>query len=164
MESFNNNDNSCSTFDFDWVVSSGWSINYSYNNYMSFNTNDITYGYVEIWAKTCCNSTRVKLYTVYFGSGDCGQYFMVSQNPSNNSMVINTLHTNLNEKVANSATLGTQDKCLLTVVDKSGFIRYKTEFKGFPYTLVTSNLSEGLYFINLQYLGNKSTIRLVVKH
>ena len=54
--------------------------------------------------------------------------------------------------------------CLLTIVDKSGMIKFKTEFQGFPYRIDTSGLPEGLYFVNIIHKGKTSTIKLIVKH
>ena len=56
------------------------------------------------------------------------------------------------------------DECLLSVIDQSGTIKLKTEFKGFPYRIDTTNLPNGLYYVNIVYKGKTSTIRLVIKH
>lgn len=89
---------------------------------------------------------------------------MIYPNPSNNSVEINTLKSNSYKEASDIDALSMDEKCLLTVVDKSGMIKSKTEFIGFPYTLDTSKLPEGLYFLNLSWKNKISIIRLVIKH
>lgn len=84
---------------------------------------------------------------------------MVYPNPANNSAEINII-----QSMAEKDGLSLNDECVLTVIDKSGMILNKNKFTGFPYTLDTSNLSKGIYFINILYNGKKSTIQLVVQH
>ncbi|MBP7730505.1 MAG: T9SS type A sorting domain-containing protein [Bacteroidales bacterium] len=48
--------------------------------------------------------------------------------------------------------------------DKTGVVKYKTEFKGFPLRVNIDNLPEGLYFINILYNGKTYTMRVVIKH
>ncbi len=165
---YNNNDYGCQTSNLDWIIPYGWTEYYHSSNYISINTNDYAYGCLQVYATTCCSS-NINVKNVYFGDANCGDYFMAYPNPSNNSVVINTILSNLTEEVAKTSDLrtngsSTNGECILTVVDKSGIIKSKKEFKGFPYTLDTSSFLEGLYFINLNYLGKRSTIRLVVKH
>ena len=160
---YNNYDYSCTTSSFSWTLPYGWTKNYEYSNCVSINTNDYPYGYLQIYANTCCGS-NINVKNVYFDEAYCGEYFMIYPNPSNNSVEINTLQSNSSKEVSDVDALSGDTKCLLTVVDKSGMIKSKTEFKGFPYTLDTSKLPEGLYFLNLSWQSKKSTIRLVIKH
>lgn len=155
---FHNNDFNCSTSDFDWVLSSGWSENYSANNYMSFNTNDTYYGYVEIWAKTSCSpSTRVHLYTLYLGSGNCDE-FLLFPNPASNYVTIE-----INRQKLHSVDLKTNHECMVSIIDKSGITRFSNKINSFPYRLETSNLPEGIYFINFQYENKLYNSRLVIE-
>lgn len=155
---YNNNDFNCSVSNFQWTLPSGWTKNYQYGNYVSINTNDTPYGYLQINATTCCGAD-LNVKNVYFGDANCDGYFMVYPNPANNSAEINII-----QSMAEKDGLSLNDECVLTVIDKSGIILNKNKFTGFPYTLDTSNLSKGIYFINILYNGKKSTIQLVVQH
>lgn len=155
---FHNNDFNCPTSDFDWVLSSGWTENYSASNYMSFNTNDTYYGYVEIWAKTSCSpSTRIHLYTLYLGSGNCDD-FLLYPNPTRDYVNIE-----INGQKLRSGDLNTKLDCVVSIIDKSGITRHSTRINSFPYRLDTSNLPEGVYFINFQYNNKLYSTRLVIE-
>ncbi len=160
---YNNYDEFCTTSSFTWTLPNGWTKNYDYSNYVSINTNDFPYGYLQIYSNTCCGSDK-NVKNVYFGGAYCGEYFLIYPNPSSNSVEINTLQSNSSKDGSDVDDLSRDAECLLTVVDKSGMIKSKIEFKGFPYTLDTSKLPDGLYFLNLSWQRKKSTIRLVVKH
>jgi hypothetical protein len=160
---YNNSDYSCTTSSFSWTLPYGWTKNYEYSNYVSINTNDYPNGYLQIYANTCCSS-NINVKNVYFGEAYCGEYFVIFPNPSNNSVEINTLKSKSSKEGYGIDPFSIEDKCLLTLFDKSGMIRSKIEFKGFPYTLDTSKLHDGLYFLNLSLGSKKSTFRLVVKH
>lgn len=160
---YNSNDFSCTTSSFSWTLPYGWTKNTESGSCVSINTNGYPYGYLEIYANTCCGS-NINVKNVYFGEAYCGDYFMIYPNPCNNSVEINTLKPNSYKEVSDMETVSMDEKCLLTVFDKSGMIKSKTEFIGFPYTLDTSKLPEGLYFLNLSWKNKISIIRLVVKH
>jgi hypothetical protein len=163
---YNNYDNSCTTWDFSWVLPYGWTEHYRSSNYVSINTNDNPDGYLEIWAKTSCCSqySRVEVLNPFFGAAECGGYFMAYPNPSNNSVEINIIQSKVFGEEISTAALITEAECQLTIVDKSGMTKYKVEFKGIPYKVDTSNLQDGPYFINLMCNNKKSTIRIVIKH
>ena len=156
---YNNNDFNCYNLsNFIWSLPYGWTKNYEYSNYVSINTNDYPYGYLQIYATTCCGH-NFNLKNVYFGDANCDGYFMAYPNPADNSVEIN-----INRSMAEEDGLTLNGLCALTVIDKSGIIKSKNEFKGFPYKLDTSNLPKGIYFLNIQYTGKRYTIQLVVQH
>jgi len=157
---FNENDPNCSVTDLDWILPYGWSEHYRYSNYISIYTNDWPDGFVEIKGKTTCSlSNRVTLMSIYFGAAECGGYFMAFPNPTGDFVDIDVDKAKLSAENVNI-----ENECLLTIVDKSGMIKFKTEFKGFPYRIDTSYLPDGLYFVNIINKGKTSTIRLIIKH
>jgi len=155
---YNNYDDNCTTSDFSWTLPYGWTENYRYSNYISINTNDYPNGYLQIFATTCCGS-NINVKNVYFGEAYCGEFFMAYPNPSNNFVDIDIIKEKLS-----SVGYSSDEKCTLTIIDKSGIIKSKFNFIGFPYRLNTNNLSDGLYFINIQIKNIRSTIRLTIKH
>jgi len=157
---FNENDPDCSVTNLDWDLPYGWSEHYRYSNYISIYTNDWPDGFLEIKGKTTCSGdTEVTLMSPYFGAAECGGYFMAYPNPTGDFVDIDVDKTKLNAE-----NISIDGKCLLTLTDKSGMIKFKTEFKGFPYRIDTANLPDGLYFVNIIYKGKSSTIRLIIKH
>jgi len=160
---YNNSDGNCTTSNFDWDLPShdGWTEYTSCsNNCVAFNTNNYPYGRVDIKAETCCSGSQVIVYTLYFDEDEeCGEYFRAFPNPTDNYVDIDVIK----EKFA-AENISLDAECILTMFDKTGLVKYKNEFKGFPYRIDTSNLPKGLYFINLLYNGKMSSIRLVVDH
>lgn len=158
---YNNSDNSCPTSDFDWDLPYGWTEYWSSNNSVAINTNNYPYGQLDIYAKTSCCSpqSRVKVFTQYFDQAQCGEYFIVFPNPSEQYVDIDIIE----EKLI-TEEIKTNTECSLTLFDKSGIVKYKTKFKGFPHRMNTQNFQNGIYFINLDLEGKNSTIQLVVEH
>jgi len=160
---YNNSDNNCSTSTFDREnhVPSGWYRYWDNGNCMAFNTQNDPDAQLDIYAKTsfCSPSTFVKVFTQYFGEDDCEEYFRAFPNPTDHYVEIDVKK----EKFA-AENISLNAECILTMLDKTGLVKYKDEFKGFPYRIDTSNLPEGLYFVNLLYNGKMSSIRLVVEH
>jgi hypothetical protein len=135
---FNENDPSCAVTGLEWNLPYGWSKNYEYSNYVSIYTNDVPDGFLEIRGYTTCSpSARAILLSPYFGAAECGEYFIAYPNPSGNFVDIDVDKTKLNAE-----NIIINGKCLLTIVDKSGMIKSRTEFKGFPYRIETANLPE----------------------
>lgn len=157
---YNNYDDSCSTANLTWTpLPYGWTENYHYNNYISINTNDYPYGYLQIKANTECCGSNINVKNIYFGEANCGEYFKVYPNPANSFVEIDVIK----EKVSKLDHISGEE-CNLTTIDQSGIILSKVNFKGFPYRLNTDNLPDGLYFLNIKVKDIKSTIRLSVKH
>lgn len=157
--SYNNYDQSCTTSNFSWELPYGWTTNYAYNNLISINTNNYPYGMVQIKATTSQCGPNIILKDLFFGEGYCGEYFMAYPNPTNDYVNIDIIK----EKFpVDEDTSGEQS--ILTIIDGSGIAKTKFSFTGFPYKLSTSNLPEGLYYLNIQYKDKKSTIRLSIKH
>jgi len=156
---YNNYDGICTTSSFEWTLPYGWTENYRYSNYISINTNDYPTGYLQIYANTSCCGSSINVKNIYFGEAYCGEYFMAYPNPASSFVDIDVIKEKLSSLVNSS-----DERCTLSVVDKSGVIKSKFNFIGFPYRLNTSNLPEGLYFINIQIKDIKSTIRLSIKH
>jgi len=113
---------------------------------------------LSILPMDCSPSSRVKVYTQYFDEDDCGDYFRAFPNPTDNYVDIDVIK----EKFA-AENISLNDECIIKMFDKTGLVKYKDEFKGFPYRIDTSNLPNGLYFINILYNGKMSSIRLVVE-
>ena len=84
---------------------------------------------------------------------------MAFPNPSSDFVDIDAIK----DKVS-SEELASDIKTSLSIIDKVGTVKIKTEFKGFPYRVNTSDLPDGLYFLYIQFNDKKSTIRLVIKH
>jgi len=157
---YNNYDGSCSTWDYEWRLPYGWTEYWKYNNMISVNTNDYPYGMLEVYGKTCCENTLIKLKTQYFSDYyECGEYFMAFPNPANDYIEID-----INREKMTEENIRTDLKCTLTMYDKTGLVKYKTEFKGFPFRIDTGNLPEGIYFINLLYNGKTYSMRVIIKH
>jgi len=158
---YNNYDSNCSTGDYDWELPYGWTKYWEYNNMISVNTNDYPYGMLEVSGTTCCEKeSAVKLKTKYFSDYyECGEYFMAFPNPANNYIEIDINRGKMAEE-----NISTDSKCTLTIYDKTGLVKNKTEFKGFPFRIDTGNLPEGVYFINLLYEGKTYSMRVIIKH
>jgi len=157
--SYNNYDYNCQISDFLWDLPYGWSTHWEYNNTISINTNDYPYGMVDIYAETCCSGKRVIVYTLYFAEGDCEGDFLIYPNPS-----VNIAYIDINKSKINVDEISPDQEFTISVIDRSGTTKYSSRFKGLPYEMDTSNLPEGIYFINLSYGDKKSTVRLSVKH
>jgi hypothetical protein len=154
-----NNYDYCQTSDFDWDLPYGWSTHWEDNNTISINTNEYPYGMVDIYAETCCSGTPVRVYTIYSSEGDCEGDFMIYPNPSKDIAYID-----INRNKINVDELSPDKEFTISVIDRSGISKLNSRFSGFPYELNTSNLPEGIYFVNLSCAGKVSTIRLSVKH
>jgi hypothetical protein len=157
---FNEYDNNCSVTNLDWTLPYGWSEHYHYSNYVSIYTNDWPDGFLEVKGKTSCSGdTLVNLMSIYFGAAECGGYFIAYPNPTGDFVDIDVDKAKLNVE-----NIEIEGEYLLTIVDKSGTIKFKTEFQGFPYRVDTGNLPDGLYFVNIIHKGKNSTIRLIIQH
>jgi len=156
-----NSDGNCTTSNYDWDLPYGWTEYWSYNNCVAINTNNYPEGRLGIDAYTCCQTSpdpRVEVYVQYFYEDDCGGYFRAFPNPSDDFVSIDIIKEKMTAEELRSDT-----ECTVTIIDKSGTTKYQTKFKGFPYEMDTSNLPEGLYFLHINFLEKKSTIRLVVE-
>jgi len=157
---YNNYDNNCQTSNFVWDLPYGWTKHWDYGHILSINTNDYPYGLLDVKANHCCaDSIPVKVYSLYFAEADCGEYFMAYPNPSSEFVDIDVVK----DKIS-SEDLVSDIKTYLSIVDKSGTVRFSTTFKGFPYRVNTSDLPDGIYFLNIQFKDKRSSIRLVIKH
>lgn len=156
---FNENDPDCSVSNLDWDLPYGWSEHYRYSNYISIYTNDWPDGFLEIQGTTDCNSSEITLMSPFFAAAECGGYFLAYPNPSKSFVDIDVDKIKLR-----TDNISIDGKCKLTLLDKSGMIKFNTEFQGFPYRIDTSVLPEGMYFINIVHKGKTSTIRLIIKH
>jgi len=157
---YNNYDDGCPTSNFTWTpLPYGWTENYHYNHYISINTNDYPYGYLQIHANTSCCGSDINVKNIYFGEADCGEYFIVYPNPTKSFVDVDVIK----EKLP-SLDYISNEECTITTIDKSGIIKSKVNFKGFPYKLKTDNLPDGLYFLNIHIKDIKSTILLSVRH
>ena len=113
---------------------------------------------LDIEAETSCCGT-VRVYTIYFAEADCEEYFLIYPNPSENLAYID-----INKNKIKMNELSPDQEFTISVIDRSGAIKYSSRFVGLPYKLDTSNLPKGIYFINLSYNDKRSTIRLAVQH
>ena len=113
---------------------------------------------VQIKATTSCCGTNVILKDLYFGEAYCGEYFMSYPNPADDYVNIDIIKDKFPKEENTSS-----ENSILTVVDGSGIVKSRLNFRGFPYSFSTGNLPEGIYFINIQYKDIKSTIRLTIK-
>lgn len=113
---------------------------------------------VQIKATTSCCGSNVILKDLYFAEGYCGEYFMAYPNPADAYVNIDIIK----EKFPIGEDTSSEQS-ILTIIDGSGIAKSKLNFTGYPYKLSTSNLPEGLYFLNIQYKDKKSTIRLSIK-
>jgi len=156
---YNNYDYNCHTSNFVWDLPYGWTKHWDYGHTLSINTNDYPYGLLDVKANHCCADNPVKVYSLYFAEADCGEYFMAYPNPSSEFVDIDVVK----EKIS-SEDLVSDIKTYLSIVDKSGTARFSTTFKGFPYRVNTSDLPDGIYFMNIQFKDKRSSIRLVIKH
>jgi|GEM_PF-554272 hypothetical protein len=155
---YNNYDNACQTSDFTWGLPYGWSKNWDYNYQVSINTNDNPSGFLRISAIASYCNQDIQVLEPYFGAADCGDYFILYPNPAESFVVIDVLKDKFT-----SEKISYDEDCTVIVLDKAGTSKNNVKFKGFPYTLDTSNLKEGLYFVNIQLNGKTSTFPLVIK-
>jgi len=84
---------------------------------------------------------------------------MAFPNPANDYIEID-----INREKMAEENISTDSKCTLTIYDKTGLVKNKTEFRGFPFRIETGNLPEGVYFINLLYGGKTYSMRVIIKH
>ncbi|MBW6500817.1 MAG: T9SS type A sorting domain-containing protein [Bacteroidales bacterium] len=154
-----NYDNNCQTSNFVWDLPYGWTEHWDYGHVLSINTNDYPYGLLDVKANHCCADNQVRVYSLYFAEADCGEYFMAYPNPSSEFVDIDVVK----DKIS-SEELVSDIKTYLSIVDKSGTTRFSTTFKGFPHRINTSDLPDGIYFMNIQFKDKRSSIRLVIKH
>lgn len=157
--SYINSDQDCTTSNFSWVLPSGWTTNYTYDNLISINTNNYPYGMVQISATTSKCGPNVILKDLYFAEGYCGEYFMAYPNPTDDFVNIDIIKEKFPIDEDPSS-----EQSILTIIDGSGIAKSKVNFTSYPYKLGTGNLPEGLYYLNIQYKDKKSTIRLSIKH
>ncbi len=149
---YNNNSN-CSTSGYQWVLPSGWTKYYQYDNYVSINTNSSPWGTVEVYANTCCGYKKIK--TQHFSSGyNCGGYYSVYPNPASTEFTI---------KFSDKFDFETED-ALLEIYDS--FLNIKYIQKGFmkENTIFTNDWKDGLYYIRLKYKGKYYYNKLRISH
>ncbi len=150
-----NNSSNCSTTDFSWVIPTGWTQYWNYNNYVSINTGDQPGGTLEVYAKTCCSpSTPVKIKTQNFGEDDCGGYFLVYPNPSSNRFTIlfkDNFDLGAKNKSLEIYDMNYNSKYILRAIQKENIIE-------------TSNWKEGYYYIRLIYNGKMYSSKIKVSH
>ena len=156
---YNEYDYNCNVTITDWDLPYGWSEHYHYSHYVSIYTNDWPDGFLYIKGTTDCNPSEVTLMGIYFGAAECGGYFLAYPNPSESFVEIDVDKVKLR-----TDNISIDGECILTLIDKSGMIKFKTDFQGFPYRIDTSGLPEGLYFVNIIHKGKTSTIRLIIQH
>jgi hypothetical protein len=161
---YNEYDSNCDVTITDWDLPYGWTEHFHEYHYISIYTNDWPDGFLYVKGTTECNGTdcnesEVTLMSIYFGAAECGGYFLAYPNPSESFVDIDVDKVKLRTE-----NISIDGECILTLIDKSGMIKFKTEFQGFPYRIDTSGLPEGLYFINIIHKGKTSTIRLIIQH
>ena len=155
--SYNNYDDSCTTSNFSWGLTYGWSKNWEYNNQVSINTNNNPDGFLSISALTSYCNENIQVLNPYFGASACGEYFFLYPNPAESFVVVDIMKDKFSSKKISYA-----EDCTLTIMDKVGISKGIVKFKGFPYTLDTSKLKEGFYFVIIQLNDIRATLQLVI--
>jgi len=155
--SYNNYDDSCTTSNFSWGLPYGWSKNWEYNNQVSINTNNNPDGFLSISALTSYCNENIQVLNPYFGASECGEYFVLYPNPAESFVVVDIMKDKFS-----SEKISYEEDCTLTIMDKVGISKDIVKFKGFPYTLDTSKLKEGLYFVIIQLNDIRATLQLVI--
>ena len=84
---------------------------------------------------------------------------MAFPNPANSYVDID-----INREKMAEENIRTDAKCTLTLYDKTGLVKYKTEFRGFPFRIDTGSLPEGVYLVSLLYDGKIYSMRVVIEH
>jgi hypothetical protein len=102
----------------------------------------------------CGPTTGQKIVEISSGRG-----LMINPNPADSYIDID-----IDEEKMDALDLKPGSVCILTMVDKTGMVKYTDEFKEFPHRIYTSNLQEGLYIIKLVYEGKVFTIEVVIEH
>jgi subtilisin family serine protease len=158
------NNSICSTSNYTWDIPSGWTLNYSYNNMVSINTNDSPWGNVIVKAQTCCTGcgSNVAIHSAYFSEGyECGQdLFTIFPNPSSSYVDID-----LNKEIQMDGLNLKQDRVYdLSVINTSGVVKFATKLNGLPYRLNTATLQDGTYIVKISYEGKTWSSRLMIKH
>jgi hypothetical protein len=150
-----NNNSTCSTSDYSWVIPQGWTQYWSYSNYVSINTGDQVAGTLEVYAKTCCSpSTQVKIKTQHFGEDNCGGYFLVYPNPSDDRFTIffkDKFDLNAKNISLEIYDLNYNSKYIVREIQKENIIE-------------TSNWKEGYYYIRLIYNQKLYSSKIKVSH
>ncbi len=113
------------------------------------------FGWIYCDVSNACGTTPgQKLVEISSGRG-----LMINPNPADTYLVID-----IYEEEMNVSELNPEDNYVLRMFDKTGMIRYTDQIKEFPYRINTSNLSEGLYIIQLIYEGENFSIQVVIEH
>jgi len=148
-----NNNSNCATTDYSWITPNGWTQYWNYYNYVAINTGDQPWGTVEVYAKTCCNTTSpVKIKTQYFSEDNCGEYFLVYPNPSSDRFTIlfkDNFDLNAKNKSLEIYDLNYNPKYILKEFQREN-------------TIETSTWKEGYYYIRLRYNGREFSSKLKI--
>jgi len=150
-----NNNGNCPTSDYSWTTPQAWTQYYSYSNYVSVNTGSQPWGTVEVYAKTCCNTTSsVKIKTQYFSEDNCGEYLVVYPNPASNSFTI---------LFKDNFDLNANDKSL-EIFDLNFNSKYKLNEFFKENTINTASWKAGYYYIRLRYNGRDFSYKVRISH
>ncbi len=152
-----NDDENCSTSNYDWDLPTGWTEYYSSSNMILANSGPSPEGLLEITATTICNTNTVIFSETIPEGDDCGGYYlMFSPNPS-------TYETILELKSDLSTFFDDDTDWELEIYNQSQVLKEKkTKIKGTQYTIQTSGWKEGIYYVRVKLKGKVKTGVLVV--
>ena len=150
-----NNSGNCTTYDYSWTTPAAWTQFYNSSNYVSVNTNNQSWGTVDVYAKTCCSATnRVKIKTEYFSGDNCGGYFIAYPNPA--SELFTLLFKDDFDLDANEKSLEIFDSNNIPIFKLKNFLKENT--------IETFNWKEGFYYIILRYNGKSFPYKIRIEH
>lgn len=157
----NNNSGECNTYDYEWILPTGWSSYYATSNYISINTGSNPSGTLQVKACTCCegdncsSNQKVVIKTQYFSQNyNCGGYFMVYPNPATNELTISfTDKVDLKEAGKSFEIYGGDYK-----------IKYRLKDFDKEKTISVRGWKEGFYYIRLKYKDGYQEMKFKVEH
>lgn len=152
-----NNDNNCSTSNYSWDFSSGWTKYYSGNNMALANSGPSPEGLLEISATTVCGTNTVIYSKIIPEDDDCGGYYMTfTPNPT-------TYETMLELKSDQPEFFDVSMEWELEIFDRNQILKEKkTKLKGTQYNIKTTGWKEGIYFVRVNMKGKVKTGVFVV--
>lgn len=150
-----NNSSNCSTSDYSWAIPSAWTQYYNYSNYVSVYTGDQSWGTVDVYAKTCCNTlSRVKIKTQNFSPDNCGDFLVIYPNPASESITL---------LFKENFDLAAKEKSL-EIFDLNYTTKYRLKEFFKENTINTGTWQDGYYYIRLRYNGKDYSYKIKISH
>ncbi len=155
-----NNDDDCSLSNYNWIIPSAWTENYTWSNMISVYTGSTPGGMVEVYANTCCGM-NTKVFTDYLSGGYCrSSYSMrLSPNPTTGETTLSI------ETTSDDTEFNENVEWELEVYSPAQLLKEKkTNLRGKNAKIQTSGWTEGIYIVRVKYKDEVLQGKLVVKN